>query len=243
MLKCRKSQGHVELILSFFIFVSFVIVIFFFINPIKQQTTSYVILDKTQDKMLNVLSTDIQYVPIIMNISLVSGAQRDIGMCFEINNSYNIGEGSIVRDNNGNVVKSVNQNNKFYIENKSSQVYNLYLNNIFNDYPLSNPSSCTVLNDGEYSYGVLGTDRKILYENMVNFDSKYVSSYSLLKNELGLMNDFEFVVYNLTRAVLMDDSLSVHRIRSRQVLSREIPLRVMDKNATEFDIILSLRAW
>ena len=64
-----------------------------------------------------------------------------------------------------------------------------------------------------------------------------------MKRDLNINEDFEFVVYNLNRSQVLFDTTSVHKLKTSFVLSRDIPLRVINRDAVQSDIVLNLRVW
>ena len=207
-----------------------------FLNPVRDNKTNYLMLDRVQEAILKNLSIEVKYVPLVIksSVTLPSG-------CFTVNNSFNLSSSIIVK-NSSSIVKSSMIGNDIYIETTSPEkLYNFYSSTRFNYYPLS--SSCIPLNPGDYSYGILVNQQRILFENMVKLNQDYLSNYGSLKNDLGLSYNFDFALYFLNRTVLLNDTLGVHKFSGRDILAREIPLKIINKNATDMDVIMLLRTW
>ena len=238
--KSKKAQGHVEMILSFAIFVGFVFVMFIFMNPAKEKTTSYAGLDTAETIVLDNLSTNFQYIALI----LVN--PRPNLNCFAVNNPFNFSENVLAIDENNNVVNSYNQvisPQKIYIKptNKNSRLYKLYFSNDFADYPEYGP--CDDLNPVNYTFGVLTKEKLVLFEKLAGFQEIYEENYKQLKSDLKITEDFEFVVYNLNRTQILFDTTGLHKLKTSLVLSRDIPLRIIDMNGTQSDILVNFRVW
>ena len=237
----KKTQGHIEVILSFTIFIGFLMAIFYFLSPISTNRISYSSLDRVEEKLLQNLSIEYK------EVSLIIKDPRDIGGdCFSVNNSVGFSENTIIKDEDGNIAKSSTSNSekKITVENKNSTIYHIYSSssaNEFNDYPIKN--GCLKLDESNYSFSAPITNRLVLFENLEAMDKAYPENYDNIKANLSLEDDFEFIVYNMTRGILMNDTVSVHKIKLSSVLSRDILLRSIDKNASSGGLILNLRVW
>jgi hypothetical protein len=233
----KSSQAHVEMIISFVIFVGFVLAIFIFINPVQQQKTTYASLDLIQDALIANLSSQISYVPLVINPSLILSND-----CFSINNTFNF-SGVLTKDFAGKVISSKISGSDVLVQNVSSRLYNLYSSFAVTNYSSFALSGCQTLSAGDYSLGVLVEENRIFIENIRNLNNQYVLDYPKIKENLKLENNFDFVVYNLSRGIIFNGSLQVHKVRNGDNLARDIPMRIVDENVSEMDIIFSLRVW
>ena len=64
--KSKRSQGHIEIMLSFTIFVGFLLFIFIFLNPFAKTQSSQVI-NNVQESIINEISGEIGKLSIIVN--------------------------------------------------------------------------------------------------------------------------------------------------------------------------------
>jgi hypothetical protein len=235
----RKTQAHVEMILSMIIFVGIVFVVLFFLNPTSQTKLSSSILDKVQEKILNNVSINYQQVSLI----LYDEPKQD---CFAINNSAEIDKTVVAKDLSGKRVGAETKANgkRIEIENASegnNKFYRLYFSDSFN--LSSPPTGCDPMKKENYTFSSLSFENAVLYENLVELNNLYLTDYSSLKDGLGIKDNFEFVVYNESWAVLLNDSLKEHKLKITNIISRDIPLMAMNKNADQQKIILNLRVW
>lgn len=242
------SQGHVEIILSFVIFIGFLALLFIFFNPISPPRTSSVAIDDVQEKILDYVSIDYDYGSVILKIIPSES-------CFSVANSIGLAgnEGLIVLDANNTIVNSRYSSQKIYIQKSSSSTnkfYRFYVTpdsrdaeKSFNTYSFGDDIACTDLAAADYNFGAVSRDSMPLYENLEALNYNYESTYSELKKILSPAYDFEFVVYNLNRAVIMNNSLGMHNIKSSNVFSRELLLKTINRDAKQDDIILGLRVW
>jgi len=225
------------MILSFVIFIGFVVAMLIFMNPAREQKINYASVDIVENKIMENMSFAYSYFGLILN-NAVSG-------CFVVDNPGQSGN-IIARDMNG-AVKTANNDfpaRKIYITSSSGErFYRLYFSNKFNNYSIANTGSCTVLTSANYTFGPLYTDKAILLDNVQPLYDAYMSDYSGLKASLGANEDFEFSIYDLNRTQTFFDTSSKHKIKTTLVLSRDLPIRVVDKNANMTDIILNIKVW
>lgn len=240
----KKGQGHIEMIVSFVLFLSFVLAIFFFLYPIQDNSLDYSILNTVQEKIIENVSFNYLSSSLILGSSVNSG-------CFCVSNSVGFNSNILAKDSLGNVkprglgLNPANQSQILTIKIESTfnnRIYKLFSSEIFNQYA----SSCIVsscLSEENYTFGPLSFERAILFENLVLLNEEYMKDYNSLRTRLGINRNFDFVILNNQRQVLLNDSLSMHNIKQSGVLARDIPLISINKNATFADIILHLEVW
>ena len=115
-LQNKKAQGHVEMILSFVLFVGALVVLFLFINPFAE-TKEISVIEGIQEKIINEISLDIGKLGIIIHTD---------GTC------YNFTAGDYVGD-----YKEIDEGNR---------KYNIYFNNIFSNSAPNKNDACAPLN-------------------------------------------------------------------------------------------------
>jgi hypothetical protein len=241
--KFKSAQSHLELILSFVIFVGFVFAIFLFLNPLKQPYVNYLSFETIQAKILENATINYRTIPIILNKDL---NPTQIGDCFSINNTLNINGNLLVKSGKEDRIKNaINDSKKIYIEYGPGKEtsYTLYISENLNNYSDIDSAECTELGEANYSLGALRYGKDILYENLFVLDKLYMEDYALLLDNLGIEDNFEFAVYALDKTSLLNNSLSLHKTKITSVISRDILLKSIDKNATQIDIFLNLKVW
>jgi hypothetical protein len=235
----KKAQGHVELILSFVIFVGFVFSIFVFLNPLKQPSMSFVSFETVQTKLVDNVTIAYQSIPLILNRSLSSSVT-----CFSVNNTLKATGNILAKSSDDLIIRASNSSSKLYLQNKlNEKFYTIYFSDSFNNYSIADTASCLALSEQNYSFGAPSYETLILFENLIFLDNSYVSNYPAVIENLGLENNFEFGISNLNRTILVNDTFLVHRLKSTNVLARDVLLKTINKNATQVDIFLNLRVW
>jgi len=235
LLKCKRSQAHVEMILSFVIFVGFIVTMLIILSPVRNRQISYTILDITEEQLLERLS--INYT----TLSLTLTQDTNQGTCFSVPNTLGISADRVVKDQKNIIIASQDAGGRIVLEKSPNNVrfYNFYISESFN--PSSGSlTGCVELNSENYTYGVLNLHDIVLYENIENFSTSYNDDYEELRKELDIQNDFAFFVYNETGILFQGE---IYKPRNVQVVSRNLPIRVMNKNAEVSNLIINLQAW
>jgi len=236
ILRSKKSQIHIEMIMSFILFIGFITAIFIFFNPIKVQKTSTVSLDNLQAKILANVSFGYAYLPLVIKEGVSTGS------CFFVESPIPVSQNIFAADGNGNIVNSKFELGKIYLQTSSGQrFYKIYFSNIFNVHSFDAPG-CSALDKADYSFGSLNTESAVLFENLQKLGENYKSNYPALKNFLGLTGDFDFTVYDFSKTTLITGS-SQGKTVSGKVIAREFVLNAVDRDNNKKEAMLNLRVW
>jgi hypothetical protein len=142
------------------------------------------------------------------------------------------------------IAQSKNDKSDIFFQKKGTGFYNLYFSDNFNIFA-EGLTSCISLEPfiENFHKGPVLNDKVILIENLYNLRKIYNEDYESLKENLKISDDFEFIVYNLSRIQLINDTIRSDRSSAKQILSRDIPITVINKNASYIDLIIRVRAW
>ena len=171
----KKSQAHVEMILSFTIFVGVLLI--------------SVIIDSDDD-------------------------------CY--NRPSKLGEKFIEIQDSANLRK-----------------YTLY----FSDYFGIGGVSCSSRIKRNYTLGVYSKESLIMYEKIADLKSRYESDYNLLKQNLGILNDFSWSFKDLNGNEISLLSVSKEIPSGINVQTKEISMIIMDKSGRFYEFIFNLKIW
>jgi hypothetical protein len=143
--KNKKAQGHVEIILSFLIFIGALIFLFIFINPFAK-TEEVSVIDGLQRKIIEEISLEIGKLGVITSCELC---------CYNFT----------LEDYVGN----------YQEKQEASRKYSIYFGEIFNNIsnrnPLCDPSNYTL---GTYSKEKMIVENKTL-ELVIQYNTDYES--------------------------------------------------------------------
>ena len=216
--------------------------ILFFINPLDQKRVSFFSLDSVQEKLISNISDKYDYYSFILDAEPSKN-------CIKIDNLINLDSSTNVlfTDSLGSPLGSrfLSSDNKIEIEvpvSSEKRFFNVYVSNNFNQTVLSK-FDCEDLNQNDFSFSQKDIRTTAFYNKIFLFNSSYMSNYNEFKEQLGIEDNFNFVVYYLNKTILISDSLSKKKPLGVRVMAREIPINIMDSNAKKYPFIISIRVW
>jgi len=235
--KSKHAQGHVEMIISFLIFIGFISTLFFILNPTQSKQIDYTILSITEEKLTDIWSEEYSSVSVIIDDSVIDEV-NDVG-CFHVPNSLGLSGNLIVKDENGNnVPSSLGSRIRISHPTRGNRFYKIYASDAF---PSSTTSCSNKLLTGEYNYGSLVNFDVVMKDNLYDLVEEYNADYEGLKESLGLSNDFMIFVYDTDYNLLVNASQFVPRVV--EIVARDIPVVALDRNADPTELIINLRTW
>ena len=236
----KRSQSHVEMIVSFVLFVGFVIFLLLMFNPQKYNSLDYGSIDAVQASLMKNLSVEYDYTSVIL-----TNATSLSGKCFKTEPIIGINGTIAVKDINGVVTYSRNESNILIIKTIDLQrFYGVYSADFFSELI---PNQCSglatiqIYKPKNYSLGILTTKSAVLYENIEELNRSYYSNYDGLKNNLGIKNDFSFIIRRNETDILFDTISK--QPQNINVLSREIPFLSINKTGSTENLFMNLGVW
>lgn len=244
LLKCKRSQSHVEMILSFMIFIGFITAMFIFFNPLQQTKVRTTFLDVTENRLIENLSIEYQTIPLFLDDHVV----RDI--CINIDKIDTDKSNILVKDIEGNELASSMGTSKIYIDTMGNDFHRIYFSDHFiGEKAPPTTGSCegsdekdlTIKDD--YTLGILNTKNAVFMGNIKDFIKAYTkeNNYEKVKEELDITNDFEIRVYNKTDELMFE--ASIYKPVTIDVVARNIPVLAIDRNGNPVDLTINIRAW
>ncbi len=233
----KKGQMHVEIIISFVIFVGFVIFLIVIFNPFKQTsnegTTNFVFLNVD-----NNLSTSLSSVSIKINDPDVIGASKGAG-CFEIDNIIGLkcnGERNLlVKDKEDNILKSQIVSDKIRIETSTlpeneDTFYTLYCSDeiLPNQDELSN---CHLLdiNNEDYILGKISEKSVWSRKNLERFNATYFNDYNNLRKEIVPSgSDFAIKIFDFQK---IEFDISNNIPQGVSVFAKSMSIEILNETA------------
>jgi len=248
-IKNKKASGHIEIILSFVIFTSFVIFLFTTF-PVYQTKKSEIGLDSAERGILNFTSAKVS------SFSLVFTDNRDQS-CFFYPSKDALSE-VIVKNSTGDRVNAETSGINWYVYDANwkpglnDKFYEIYYSSEFSEAGYEIPASlknneCKDLKTGGgnwgYSIGILRQDYKMSYNMTVSLISLYNSSYDSVKGNFSIPKgeNFEFSIVDLKGKTLLNASRN--KPERTAVLSRNTPIQMVYKNGTYVFGMLNVKIW
>lgn len=244
-MKSKKGLSHVEVIISFFIFVGFVLFLFVIINPFKKNISD----DVLNSALLNIdenLTTNISTVSINLNNSADITNIYSKG-CFEIdlfpaidcNSNRNV----IVKDING---KILNANldliqHKLLISATTNSFYTIYCSEEIIPQSLTQ-TDCPMLDSENYSLGIINFRSLWSNSKLLGFNQSYYNDYPNLKAQIVPQGtEFGLIVTDINGNVYTKNLNTIPKGIS--VKSNTLPVDILYNNATTLTYAERVYVW
>lgn len=244
-MRTKRGTSHVEIILSFMLFISFIIFMFIVFKPLDIFLKSTSDLEIVEDKILKNISTILSVLfPISIDSSVYSIMQSE--PCFYIDNPLN--ESStlplIMKNKTGGIINASRQGGDIYFEN-SGNFYNLFYSLELKERELSDTSSCTTklsyeLGNEEYTIGLIRSYEVISYSKLIDFKENYNENYEQLKKELGLEDDFEISILNSPEIIFEP---AKDKPQGVKILARDVSILILKENTDLKNDIMNIQVW
>lgn len=222
----KRGQGHIEMIISFTLFVGFVIFILLFLRPSTK--SAEVSLNSIENALKDNLETDLSYFSIQSN--------GESCFCFT-NSEYNIPGNIVVVNQEKERVDSEKKGDAICIKADGKRFFYVYSSDEFSDGRIDcSPHTITP------EFGQLRQIKAISNNALEEMAEKHAADYDSLKNELGIVYyDFsiKFVDSTGQEIISMDKTPPL----GRPVYSRDVPVQIVYDNGDITYGIMKIFAW
>ena len=209
----KKAQGHVEIILSFVLFVGVLFFIFVFFNPFAETSEDIGFIDDIQEAFVDYTSTDIGKLSVVINPG---------GNCYDFD----------IRDYSSDPFIEVQ-------EDAAGRKFSIYFYDSFSTIDKRIPG-CP---DAFYTLGIYSEEQVMGYGKIQQLADDYEVNYEALRNSIGITKDFSFSIMDFNRNVLFDTTDARPIPSGIEVEAKEYPIRAIDNNGRFKELILNIRAW
>jgi len=237
----KKAELHVEMIISFSIFIVFVIFIFIILNPFKQNdynpTINKIVLDSIAENIsIDVLTTSIK----------VTASPVD---CFNIEDKFfpDPGMNLLVRSGSTEIGSRYNlppaSSLDIKVSSLTDQYYDIYFSSEFKPSASPPSPSCSPLASGTYN---LGQTKLISFSSesqITKLESECVSHYGDLRNEFKLPSsrNFGFVVREGSGTKIAECSQNIPK--NVDIYSSDKLIRIIYANGDIKTATLQVTVW
>lgn len=237
MIKTKKgAAAHMEIILSFVIFLVFVVFVLVFFNPLKKYPALTTNLDTTESIILDVVSINLTTVSLNLNMSAAIPAAATPGDCFSL--VLPLPNKIIAKDENLNAVNARNNDPLIDFEFSGQKFYKIYSSNeLVEDIPVG---ACSLLPASDYSLGVQKIEKKISYSKLAKFNDDYTNDYEQLKMDLNLTNEFNVAVKIGSEYLFKAEK---YKPKSIEIMAKDVPIEILDENASIIYGIMNIQVW
>lgn len=210
----KKSQGHVEFMVSFVLFVSAVIMLFVIINPLKNPESKLKIQENGKDILINNLSIYVGKLDI----------SSEPPYCYKFDSS-----------SYGNVFFESYKN-----PDSNKRIYEIYFSDFLSNEHLNYKADC---NADKYVLGSYISEKIILKSKIIELKKNYEQNYKETKKQIGISNDFVFTFKDKNKKIIEELSVQRETSKNVNKYATEFPVRVIDERANINEMILNINLW
>jgi disulfide oxidoreductase YuzD len=240
---CKKGDkrgSHVGMILSFVIFITFIIFLYSVFQPAiniegnKKETLEYLEFQIIKNVSANFTTTSVQ-------ITGTNPAEDCVTLQNLIYPLELIPPHIKIKNENGVLQEGKSSFTNLRIErtNQEDTFFRIYHSPKF---PLLEEAyNCTMINEGEYQRGLIKVDNYIFKESVESLKDYYETNYEELKEELKLSPADEFW-FGFTES----DGTKIEpeqEVLSENVYADEIPVQYIDENINIQSGYLNVKVW
>jgi len=243
MKKSRKGMSHIEVILSFVIFMGFLIFLFAIFNPLKISSSNDVSLDIVERIIKNNVSARVDFLTLKLNYTAdkcfyftYNSSLKNISVK---NESYD-NAGAYSRNVGGGQMKEEEQRIKREINiDSTGKFFYIYSYEGFVENDFDN-SDCDDLNEKDYTFGLFRSYEMVSFTKLENLGDNYNLDYEKLKKGFGLKQDFSFNIKDTSGKNILN---TTKRTPKTIVLARNEPIQLVYNNGTLKYAILNIQVW
>jgi len=228
-----KKGSHVGIVLSFVIFVTFIMFFYIMIQPALTTESKRAVLDILKENIIEMASAELTSVSVVAEevpencIKLDNFFQTDIGE--KIVAKSNTGETlELKRHSSPNHLQVINGDNLFFRIYESEEFDQIYQENL----------GC---GEPDYNFGLIKTTNETFETKILDIIERHGNDYQDLKKNLSVPagNDFglDFIYSNGTEISTKDSSAKV------SILAEEFPVKYVTEDATIEMGILRIKIW
>jgi hypothetical protein len=198
--KIRKGQGHIEMIMSFTLFLGFIITMLVFFRPAVKSRG--VTLTLVENKITENISTWVYFFSI-------KASSPD---CFCFSNPYVGAKGNvIILNSSAGTVGGWVSGDSICIERSNSGFFYIYMSSEFKETDGDCNNNNIITLDLENDVGLLRGIMAVSNSSLWNLKQEYDQNYTQLRERMGMSYDFRFIVFDRSNEKVME-------------LQRKIPL-------------------
>jgi len=232
----KRGVSTVEMIVSFTIFLSFVLFIFLYLNPLKSDI-SQSLLVSLESGLKEHAMTDLREWPVAVNKSSAPDC-LDIEIPF---NSTEVNIGNIsVKDLNDDTLEYKLVGDHLYIKKINDKLYRIIQSDEI-ERTDTLKSACDVPTiPPQYEFSVERIDRIYSYKRLLEINMTYYADYKQAKQGLNYPSNSDFAV------IITSNEFNITMTRSIppniQLRARTLPIEIL-KNDNRIRAFMSMYVW
>jgi len=210
----RNAQMHIEVILSFLLFMGAILAVFVFLNPLIKTPSPVVDINAMQEKIVGEISEKVGSISVITNVD---------GECYNFDSSYVLVYGNEYTE----------------VHFLGTRKYVLYFSEFLEDSLVKNHDSGCV--EDNYKFGIYKEEMLIPYSNVEGFIENYNLDYEGLRDLLQMGSEFRITFKNLEGVVKLSGVKNIPE--GVEVNAQEFPISVIKNNGDVEYLILNIQVW
>ena len=233
--KGRKAvTTHIEMIISFSIFFFFLIFLFAYLNPVRQEYLSDVLLGIVERGLRE--DAEITLVEVFLTVKPALTTN-----CFIVENPFSPGvqEGDImVKNSDGEIINFIKTDNNLSIES-SGDIYYIYYaeEDVLSKNDLAGLEPCESLSKENYTFSVPKQKKLFSFTKLDGIKNNYAGDYVQLKQQFNFPINQEFIVL----IPEIDINMTIKRPLA-MIKAKEIPIRVL-KEGSIVNAFMRIQVW
>ena len=228
----KKGISHIEIMISFTLFISLLAVIFIFIQPVKEPKLNNVALDIVEYGLEKNASISLATLPFKINLSQITQTTQTASTtpinCFTIDNPLNMSElkkeNIFVTSSNGLNLAFDVTSNKITLP-KREDFY--YLHFSFDDtFPNGdyNGEGCPTINPDKVTFSAPRTEALLSFNKLDQLNKTYHNNYEELKKQWFVpeKNNFAITIkgstnFNMSRKILLGKDIFTRSLTKNMI--------------------------
>lgn len=237
----NKRGSHVGVILSFAIFITFMVFLYFIIEPaIRIQGDKQNILDNLERELLEKFFGNLTTFTLINEIEIT----EDCVELEKLMDKKGMDDSRIIVKNESGAILNVKRDKKnLFVDtnNKKSFFLKIYHSEEFDEIEEGDMSGCEKLNQNKYSIESVKQKEEIFLTRINKTKEEYEENYTSLKNELNIPDgsEFGFMFTDKDEIIIETEKKDV----SRSVYAEEIPVLFVNREVNIKPGFMNIRVW
>ncbi len=238
----NKRGSHVGMILSFVIFVTFLVFLYSILQPsIKVKQDKENLLKNLKTELTEKFSADIGVITFVINITTNEECVNLEGMVSQLPNSH-----IVIKNESSDVVTAVidgGDSNNLLLDRSGTgnNFFKIYHSDEFAGLVTDEINPCDDVSEDKYVFKSIDTGEEIFYSKINETKEEYEADYVQLKDELNIPggSEFSFIFKGEDGSVIATDEKNV----STSVYAEQVPILYVDNEANIKSGFLIIRVW
>lgn len=246
----NKRGSHVDVIISFIIFISFIVFAYVILQPTLTTQADKTTLTNSLDTALAANLSGGNNLTIIS----FSAKQSTVKNCLQLSsfiNNANIKTTLVLRNSTGAIFPVYNSSGDLYVDVSSNPQLNyffdVYYSPAFNPVASGTLPNCNLLQQGSsannYMIGQISTSSQYIYDfNIIRLINSYNANYGLIKNWFNLSGSDNFG-FNFTYQNQSVTGTTYKVPAFTNVFAQGFPILYVNGNSSIQSGLLTIRVW